>query len=288
MKIKINFIKILEIFSIILGIFISLLILWNRVLRERLPRILDGNYEPYQMFVFVLLLFTSLFSIIISIKNILNIPLEPKNKYIIKFIELELVKKISYYIYEYILKAPEHAGIWFFNTINIIDYIRDFGCFIWKQDPYKHTKILVYSMYIIRIFVSIIFLIDVLIFHQFFYFYKIAILLIIPVLFKIFLFVIKDSSEFNRKYYTEHYIVVESNKEINKFEIDFHPSYKGDTSEAKLDHLGRIWFYFLANCMFVDHIKDYENATKYYISLMCNTLYIIGWLYIIYTFFILE
>ena len=73
MKIKANFIKFLEIFSIILGIFISLLILWNRLLRERLPRVLDGNYEPYQIVVFVLLLFISLFSIIIAIKNILNI-----------------------------------------------------------------------------------------------------------------------------------------------------------------------------------------------------------------------
>ena len=284
MKIKSNVIKFLEIFSIIFGIFISLLLLWNRLLRERLPKILDGNYEPNLKVIFLLLFFSSLLSFIIALKKILNISVEPKNKYIINLLEMKFVQKSFHYIYEYILKAPEHAGIWFFNSINIINYIRDFGSFIYEQDPRKYTKILVRSMYIIRIVVSLVFIIDVLVFNKFDYFYKVAILLLLPMLFKVFLFVIKDGSEFNRKYYLENYIVVVSNFETMTFDIDFHPSYKGEKSEWFFYQYSNNWLYFVSNCAFVDHIKDYEEKTKYYVVIFCSTMYLIGWLYIMLAF----
>lgn len=34
--------------------------------------------------------------------------------------------------------------------------------------------------------------------------------------------------------------------------------------------------FYLANCMFVDRIREYEQPIKYYVLLFCYTIYTIG------------
>lgn len=95
------------------------------------------------------------------------------------------------------------------------------------------------------------------------------------------LYIIKDLSSKNKEYMENEYLIIEVNEENSGFYSDLREKYQGTLQENQIEGLKVMWVAYLANCMFVDKIYEYDDFYKKYIDLLCYSIYAIGWGYIL-------
>lgn len=272
--------SILNLSSILLGFVYVMFILWNRLIRERLPRDLCGIYDTYVWIIFCALFLYSLILFLYYCKQILQI----KSQYIFlsKLLDIKVIKHIVDFILIYIIKAPYNSYIWIYNNINLLPIIEKIGLYVWDRDPYKDPiKIYIFCC-ILRFTIIVSFCIDILIFNKFHYFYKSLILLLIYLMCNCIIFILNDISKDNKNFITNNYISVKSDIQTNVFDVNFLPTYDGDRSDQMLLNHYNVWFCYLANCMFVDKYYEYTEKYNKYVNVIYYGIYAMGWGYIIY------
>lgn len=273
--------KLAETFSILLGLFIVIFLIWNR-LRVRLPKVLDGVYSLQQYVVFCFLFFIMCVLLFVSVKKILNYKLQP-NGLINKLFEIPGVTFIVGNIIIYIFNAPKNLYNWLYDYIIIRPFIETLGVKIWNYDPYNiNFKYMLFFTYSIRIFICVIFIIDIFYFHCLKYFYKSLILVLGLMIFRVCLYIIKDLSQKNKIYIETEYLIIEANETGDGFYVDPNKNYEEILTQKQIDVLSVNWVAYLANCMFVDKIYDYDSIYKKYIDFFCYSMYVVGWGYIIF------
>lgn len=274
--------KILKTISILFAIIYILFLFWNRLFRSRLPKTLDGIYTTYQVTVFILLLLLSIFMIIYTLKSLLH----KQKKGIIKlYIEKILNSTSGYFFITYVLNAPKILYEWLYQYITIRSFIEKFGVKIWNMDPYKYCKHLIFIIYFIRIFVCIIFIIDIIYFNKFDYFYKSLLLLLVILTLRCCIFILKDLSAKNKLYIEKEFLIIEVNENKDGFYAEPKEQYKEIFNDNQINKLTTTWIAYLANCMFADKFYEYDDHYKKYIDLICYSIYTIGWGYILYRWY---
>lgn len=275
---------ILNLISIILGFIYVIFLFWNRLIRERLPYQLCGNYNNDILAIFCALFLSSVILFIYYLRQIL----QKQSKYTIisKILKITYVQNIVNFFIKYILKAPYNSYIWIYNKINLLPAVEKLGAHVWNRDPHKDP----YKIFILccscRFIVVLCFLIDVFIFHKFNYFYKSLILLLIYLICNTIIFVLKDISFDNRKHITDNYITVENDLTTFSFIVDFKFSYDGDRSDQMLNNHFNVWVCYLANCMFADKYYEYVDKYNTFINVLYYGIFTIGWGYIVFQFYI--
>lgn len=277
---NLNLEHILKLMSITLATIYIIFIFWNRLFRLRLPRILDGNYTDIQLIAFTLIFFSCLFILIHSLHKLFSKKQTSIFKYYINYI---LETRISKFIIKYIINAPKHLYDLLYEYITIRPFIEKIGVKVWNMDPYDYCKPILFTIYSIRIFVCIIFIIDIIYFQKFNYFYKSLILLLIPIIFKTSIYIIQDMSKKNKAYIEKEFLIIEVNETRDGFYADPHEKHKDNMSDNQLNILSISWVAYLANCMFTDKIDELDNIYKKYVDIICYGIYTIGWGYILYT-----
>ena len=146
--------------SIFIGLLYILLIIWNRLIRERLPRDIFIDYNYYILFAYFLLFFSSLYIVIYSIREILKI--HAKFRLLNKLIEIPIFEKIfrigADIVINYILKGPKNLYEFLYKKVKIRPIV-DFLCkainFISLNEKSYLLSLLLffkYSFYIIYYF----------------------------------------------------------------------------------------------------------------------------------------
>ena len=111
--------------SIFIGLLYILLIIWNRLIRERLPRDIFIDYNYYILFAYFLLFFSSLYIVIYSIREILKI--HAKFRLLNKLIEIPIFEKIfrigADIVINYILKGPKNLYEFLYKKVKIKPFV---------------------------------------------------------------------------------------------------------------------------------------------------------------------
>jgi hypothetical protein len=107
--------NILNLSSIILGFIYVIVILWNRLLRERLPRDLLGNYDTYIFAIYCVLLLSSAILFFYYLRQILQI--QSRYLFLSKILKITFIQNSVNFFLEYIVKAPYKSYIWVYNKI---------------------------------------------------------------------------------------------------------------------------------------------------------------------------
>ena len=272
-----------HVFSILLGFAFVLLILWNRLLRERFPYILDGNYTFIQLVLTIDLFIIFIFLSLYYLRKVLNIKIK-ENGLISQLLKIPLVETFVDFWYKYILNAPLNAYEFLYRYIRVADFVERLGARIYHIDPYKypfHTYCFITSF---RLVISLVFIRDVFYLHRLDLFYTVLNLLIIPLIINFFIFMIGHCSKQNRVYIEKNYINIESNETKDGFIVD--PLAGVDLTEEKCLVWGNTWLFYTANAMFVDKIDEYKNKYDKYINFVFYSVYACGWGYIAMQYYI--
>ncbi len=282
--------------SFIFGILIILFILWNRLIRVRLPKEIIA-VSKINLIHYIIGGLTILFLILVIYNILLYFKYLPResskiNK-LINYI-LEYLSKYSWFNHLYkiitvdIPNGPLSVYELFYKYTYVKPYIEKIGIFL--HDQLFNNTFRINACYIIffilpRFLVSTMFLIDICYFKQLNYFYKVLILLLIPLLSKLILFVIKHhaitcldfyNNFFEFKYYKETKLLQIYCKPLAKVEdITLQNEYI-----KYIDNLHKSWIFYqyLYNVSY--QILNYKvNRYKYYINIIYYTMFFLGFLF---------
>lgn len=189
----------------------------------------------------------------------------------------------------YVLNAPYKFYDKVYNTVYLFYnhhiLLRKISVKIWNTnicDKDKwFLKTIVILLYIIKFIILICFTLDILLLHQFHYFYKSLFLLIIPLLFRTFIFILKDASKDLKKYLEEKWLVITTTSDKTNFIVNFRDTYPGGRTESDLNFHSGAWFAYLVNCMFADNFYAVDNKYKNYVNAVYYSILTLGWAYII-------
>lgn len=209
---KITFENILKFISINIAVIYILFLFWNRVFRIRLPKNLDNNYSEIHVIIFTFLFLSCIFFLCFSIHKVISKMYLKKKGKLSYYLSYIMETKISKFLIEYLINAPKHLYELFYQYITFRPLIEKFGIIVWNMDPYYYCKAILFIVYSLRIFVCIIFIIDIMYFKSFNYFYKSLIILLIPLIIKTSLYIIQDMSKKNKAYIEEEFLIIEVNE----------------------------------------------------------------------------
>ena len=281
MKISLNKNKIELIFktlSIILTIIYIIFIFWSRILREKIPKILYINYTEYQVLVFSFVFLICSFMLLYSLRKLF--PEKQKG-----FLNKLLATQLGVFVFTYIINAHKHLYDFLYNYITIRPLIEKLGVKTWNSNFYETCLIIPIFMYMIRIFICLIFLLDIFYFNTFNYFYKSLILMLIPLIIKACIFIIHDMSKKNKEYIEKEFLIIEPEEFNNGFYMNIYPHLEDKLNDNQIKSLKVNWVAYLANCMFTDKIYDFDYKYTKYLDIFCYTLYVSGWGYLLYFWF---
>src|SRR5580693_9456017 len=213
--------------SILFGIFFVLLIIWNRLIRDRLPREIFTDYSSFFISIYIILFCTSVYIVIYSLREIFSIVPKYKilNKLLIDFPLVEKIfRKLADWVINIILTGPKNLYEFVKKRIYIkpiIDKICKKITILGLNEKPIVLYILLLIKYSFIFYVCFIFFIDVFIFNYLSYFYKSFLLLFIPLIIDLILFMI--------------YNLAKKNSSIIKEWINFIPNKTGDWYDMRLN-----------------------------------------------------
>jgi hypothetical protein len=252
-------------------------LLWNLFFRLRLPKDLYDFDNPF----LVLILCGMLIGLLITLKQLLGIELNPKSK--ISNFYLQNIKEGPKAVYNYIIHNP-YFNISFIIEIPIYKLVQLFA---------GKSKAIIYIITntLPRIFTVSIFIIDIFVFHHVKFFYYSLILLGIPLIINAYRYIIETVSDMNNIFLLSHLQEVlpkESGYTTYKL-ADETPSIEGaiNLEGRQNDHALLSWFVSHYDTYsniknFILRIKDVENLIKPYENLYVYGFYVLGWGFLIY------
>jgi hypothetical protein len=219
--------------GLVVGIFWISFIIWNRLIRERLPRDLTLG-EPYSItFLIVLILFLfylcKVFFIIYNEQKKLRGIILTRNKYLQQFYNFLLqypkfLSKIDF-ILNHIVDSPLYLWRFFyFNLRNeyinpVVDKLYFSGCVIFRKVYSSETRELHISLTVIllvfapRIITFSVFFYEILINKELYYFYWVAVILLITYIYYAYRKMLFDISYYENLKLQEKFIRVIDNGE---------------------------------------------------------------------------
>jgi len=260
------------IYIIIGSSFISL-IFYNRVIVTRLPKELY-IFTPNLNILLCLIIFAGVclsFNIIyFSLKILLNIKI--KDNFATKYFF-----KINHIIEESLKNVYNLIG---FFSPNMYNYISSFCWFFYEHMKDKREDLFAILCYIIRIFIVFVFLYDVFFLFELKYFYKVLILMIIPIIKNIIFYILKD--------FITNLDLITPALQIEIIAEDHHIF----SPTKGYEHIDLNYYIqeFIRCIKVRGYLEEYRVYGEYYlfrVSLFIYSLYLIGWLYIIYINYIL-
>ena len=281
-----------------IGLFYILFILWNRLIRERLPRDIFIDYNNYILFAYFLLFFSSLYIIIYSLREIFQI--HAKYRILNKLIEKPFFERIfrvgADIVINYILKGPKNLYEYLYKRIKIKPFIDKICVGI----DFISLNEKIFILYTILIFKNIfnfiilfIFIYEVFILNHLEIFYLYLPWLLIPLLIDLFFFIIYHLAKKNTKL-IEEWLKFPVNEKGTWFNITLNMENKENplfkiTNEDNLTKTmkfhGQSWYYYRYSCMAIDHFYNLENKYKPYLNIFIYSLYSMGWGYILFGIF---
>ena len=270
-------------FSILGGFAFVLFILWNRLLRERIPRILDNNYTQFQLIIMCCVAVISLIMMCYYLRKILNIQIK-ENSIIIKIFNMPCLQIITNFFYQYILNAPLNTYEFLYKYVRIVNIVQFIGAKIWNMDPYKYPMHVFCFLMSLRIIVVLVFIFDVLYFRELDLFYKTLLILFVPLVINSILFIIKNTSKKNRDYIVLTHVKITSNQEKNGFVAE--PVNNVSLTEEEIYAWYNTWICHTANCMFVDKIQEIQDYYGKFVMFIYYTIYTIGWCSVLIRYFL--
>lgn len=221
MKIKNNLI-----YSFIFTLILVTFIIWNRLIRERLPRKVDYHetYNCYDKIIIIIFcLYLSLFVYyLLTCLKVLPRPQSKIKAFLIQnFIILEkkvFIQKILEFNKNIIIDGPANVYDFFYQFI----YVKPFIWFCGKKLSYyfQEKPFLPYFIGFLlpKLIIVLVLFIEIMFFNEINYFYKTLILYLIPLIFKIILYIIehhsKDSLDLLDEFFTFQML-----RNFNTFEI---------------------------------------------------------------------
>jgi hypothetical protein len=250
--------------------------IYFRIIYKRLPRDLALYDTLYTLFPFAILCIISCFMGYYYFKILKHKPfvqLSPQLTKIIKQIS-EYIKDSLFAIYIYFIEKVDDS----YNKVKrIITYfLKYFGhkefilCLAFEILPY--------------IIVNIFFCIDVFIFFRLNYFYKSLIILIIPVIFRIWLYIINDFTH-NMKIIEQDFFITSSFNEdgSENIKFDIKPEVPSEKKPIIVTYNIQEYLSLIPLKRFIDSYEILKDYYKPRIMLFVCLSYAIGWSYIIYT-----
>lgn len=189
--------KFKTIFLLLLGIFFSCMILWNKIFRLRIPKDIPFIFTEI-LFIFLLIVCISYFY---AFCHLLFFYKKKSNNIFIEYLYYPLE-----YLYRYILKQQFFKIFVEIMLTRILNY---------------HKQILILFVYLfhitesIKIFISIIFILDVFYKKHLEYIYEVIPLLLFVLFFNILAYFIKDRAGVLKQFLEEHALILAEDKETN-------------------------------------------------------------------------
>jgi hypothetical protein len=292
--------------SIMFGIFFVLLILWNRLIRHRLPREIFIDYNETIITIYFILFFISLYIVIFSLREILTIHATYKilNNLLIKFPLLEKIFRIgAEWIINIILQGPKNFYAFLYKRMlirPIIDKICKYIDTLGVNEQPMYIYIILVIKYSVIFYVCGRFLIDVFILNYFETFYKSTILLLLPLIMDLMLFIIYDLAKKNKEIIRTWINFVPNiyrdgfnmrlniyNKDNPLFQFLDHES-MNDNFLAIMNYHYKMWFAYVYACMTIDNLYNKDKKIKPYINIVIYSIYSMGWVYIIIKIFFIT
>jgi hypothetical protein len=295
--------------SIFFGIFYISFILWNRLIRVRLPRelLITNHYDLTFLIILILTVLFGLLFIYYFLNLIKYLPREPGK--IIKRVLMieEKIKDYNFYKFiQQIIKAFMDGPLEFYvmvynkfyNKTRIIhDGTEKIGLYLFDIfTDYKKLPYLVYLFLIVfpRLIVSMVLVIEVIYLRELNNFYKVLPLLLIPLIVKAYFGILKFHVD-QMKFYYERFFSFFYDKETQIFHITIKDltdpkeieiqerilKREEETPEGRSSYLQRTWnlYYYMLydsyRIFIIDIYEKYKNMlyTIYYM------LYFIGFLF---------
>lgn len=266
--------KNLKYLYIILGFFIVIYILYIRIFLVRLPKDLQFNIADnyYSKTFFVLLsVFICIFIIINNLRLYLNSNIT-HNK--LSDILMFFTKMLDNSFKELLIFITS----FFENSYEIMSYIAK--TFYEKFSPYPEYYLL-FTQYILRFFITFIFLCDIFLYFKFNYFYKYLFLLCIVLLIKCFIYILRDFASNVEE--LKDILLIEDcgiNEKTQLSIISY--SLKPGHEDNDLNYL--IEQFIICNKL-SGYLHMYDLYSKFFtprINIVIYSLYLIGWSYILF------
>jgi hypothetical protein len=263
--------------TILLGLSLVLLILWNR-LRMRLPREFIDVIPTHILILLISIIITAfLLVFVVTLKTLIRPPKPTSlfsqllsHRYVLHWLRIK----------DYIINAPYKLYEIIFDTINLLDFV------LATASPlavYCHYPKLTYTLFFLlpRVTVSTIFIIDLCYMHQFTYFYNSLLLLLIPLLTYFYLFMVGHLATVNIMFFDKHLDIERGDGEVTVSIKDVQPTFEDamDISKITLSHIMRNRLIFKTILDFASDILFLKNRKEPYLLLYTSLCYLIGWSY---------
>jgi hypothetical protein len=289
--------------SILFGISYISFIIWNRLIRVRLPKELLFTNE-YDLTFFIIFSLTIIFGILF-IYYLLNLikylPREPGS--IIKKLIIMEERANKYQIYKYVqqikkafIDGPLEVYVMIYNQTRKIHYaIEKIAFYLLLLSRFNHSKLLPYLAYIFlivfpRLIVSMVLVIEVIYFKQLNLFYEVLPLLLIPLIIKGYFGILNfHTEEVIRSY--EKYFSFYYDKETETIHITI--KHLTDQSEISIQekilkheeendqHLEKAWnfYYNMLTGLYTNFIINVYDKYKIQLFSIYYMLYFVGFLF---------
>lgn len=267
------------------GISIICLIIWNRLIRVRVAIMLeDINYTYIRFIITICIIISFLFLLIYTIRKVFNI--KPKhNSFVIRSLEyLSNTLLISYIttIVKEIIDSPKYIYVLLRDSLSDTYFLTlsasYLGVWLYK---FKKLEMFSFSLYLLpKLIVSLVFLIDVIYYHQLNYFYKSILLLLLPIIYKVYFFTVNNITENNLSFLHLHLDYIKHTNGL--IQITFKekaPEIEGawDFSIVSLEYAKNCVDICVKLKSFFDNLIEIEELYKPYVTIFTSICYIIGW-----------
>jgi hypothetical protein len=274
--------------SILLGFFYCLSIIWNRLFRTRKPVDLFTEYNTIRIGVYLCLFLVSIMMVIYFVRQALEI--SSKGIFIKNLLEKPSIIALRYYLQEYILNGPKNLYEWLYIRIYIkptIDTCCRFMLDYHIGEKPLILKSIILSILSIRLVVCIAFIHGIFFLHNFNYFFKCLVLLLVPILFSIFLYSIKYLATDNKEA-IETFIHIKEDPDNEDGWIISRTEEYSYLSDEQVTGNAKMWERYCYAKSTIEYYYILDVEIKLYFNIFYYSFYAIGWGYILYRIYLNE
>jgi hypothetical protein len=271
--------------KILITVFLIMFILWNRLIRMRLPR----NLDDFTLFGLIIVFLLVLLFFFLTIKLVFElIEKQNKNNMIDRFFEYSFIKNILMFV-KNIANAPKDAYNYFADNYDYFTrYIELSASFITVYFPYSRVLVM-FFIFLPQILVATVFFYDVMFVYYLETFYNSLKFLLIPIGFKCYIHMVSFHATTFINYIEAHMDIIPGEKGLY---------FKLKTSSPQIENALSLsemkikFSWFVSTWRINNTLKNFSEAIyqeeyKYvkYIKIYTVICYLSGWLYIlIYNF----
>jgi hypothetical protein len=264
-----------NVLKFLFGLIIISIIIWNRLLRERVPQIfvaIENKTFMFHLSLFFCFLF--LFLIILEIYKLLNSSQEvTKNKVLLWCLDKWTI---------YIINGPIFVYEKITNNVNLQPVIELPASYFTAYFNYPKLFVIIFY-YTPQIIISTIFVIETCVYHQRVYFYKSLYLILFMLIVKVIIFIFKHYSERRLNHFN---LFLDIRKTEDGVDISLKaPEHipKDISFETVVNQYGVFcdyWFIYTSIKIFMDEIYAFNKLYASYIRLYSFSCFLIGWLFL--------